>query len=351
MKRLTPFFVLLTLLGSGCTRSFQVYDVKHLKQRDRDYLFYALPKTVVTVDVPVTRIETPYDPENLPPCRSEVAMREELGLDTPPATPEEASKVFKAGAPAIATRSEPDPEAIYAIDLRFRPFALTSGSFELTDNGVLTTETVSQEDKSIDTVLTVARLAAAVATGGAITPAAAAVAPMAASGTPKTPKRPSACEQARDAILDIRTKKTKVLSDCAFAILDPQTIGFDASDLDGGGTLRRTIIQPEEQLDVEKIGRTTGRTRGIVTAFNIDDVRVDYDDGSVFFDDQIEIESVNAQPFSLGGDSGSLIFERSFDPVALLFAGSETGGTFHSGLTYANPMETVLSRLRVELLT
>lgn len=138
--------------------------------------------------------------------------------------------------------------------------------------------------------------------------------------------------------------------DCAFGVLDPQSIDFDPTDLDGGGTLGSTIVAAEDRLDVEKIGRTTGRTRGIITAFNLDDLIVDYDIGPVTFDDQIEVESVSGLPFSRGGDSGSLIFDRSFDPVALLFAASETGGTFNNGLTYANPLETVISMLGVRLM-
>jgi hypothetical protein len=139
--------------------------------------------------------------------------------------------------------------------------------------------------------------------------------------------------------------------DCAFAVIDPQRVQFDPSDLEGGGVLDNTVAEATEQLLVEKIGRTTGRTKGRISAFNVDDLTVDYETGSVTFDDQIEIESLDGSPFSSPGDSGSLIFDQSFRPVALLFAGSDSGGTFGSGLTFANPFQSVLDALGVGLLT
>jgi len=139
--------------------------------------------------------------------------------------------------------------------------------------------------------------------------------------------------------------------DCAFAVIDPQHVEFDPSDLEGGGVLDKSVVEATEQLLVEKIGRTTGRTKGRITAFDVDDLTVDYVTGSVTFDDQIEIESIDASPFSSDGDSGSLIFDESFQPVALLFAGSDSGGTFGSGLTFANPFQAVLDALGVGLLT
>jgi hypothetical protein len=71
--------------------------------------------------------------------------------------------------------------------------------------------------------------------------------------------------------------------------------------------------------------------------------------GSLSFDNQIEIESVGRSSFSAGGDSGSLILDEENLGCALLFAGSERGGPNDRGLTYANPIATVLKRLAIEL--
>ena len=145
------------------------------------------------------------------------------------------------------------------------------------------------------------------------------------------------------------------LMDCAVAGLKPR-MEFDPVKLTGLGRLRGPGDggPPDEVPDgaeVAKVGRTTGVTRGRITAFEIDNVIVGYDSGNLRFDDQIEIESIGDGPFSDGGDSGSLIVDAERRGIALLFAGSDQGGSNGRGLTYANPLPTVLRRLRVDLLT
>lgn len=98
-------------------------------------------------------------------------------------------------------------------------------------------------------------------------------------------------------------------------------------------------------LIVGKSGRTTGLTQGRVTQIGVS-VNVNYGGGRVaLFRNQIAIQSVNANPFSAGGDSGSLIWHwaTGVRPVGLLFAG---GG----GVTFANPISAVLSALDIRLL-
>ncbi len=106
----------------------------------------------------------------------------------------------------------------------------------------------------------------------------------------------------------------------------------------------------DEGETVHKIGRTTGATRGRVTAFDLDNVIVNYDAGNLRFDNQIEIEGTGSLPFSDGGDSGSMIVNADLKAVALLFAGGEVGGSNGMGLTYANPMHRVLADLKATLL-
>ena len=113
------------------------------------------------------------------------------------------------------------------------------------------------------------------------------------------------------------------------------------------------VAEADGAEEVEKIGRTTGITRGRVTAIELDDVVVGYGPGlgELSFDDQIEVEGLGGSPFSRGGDSGSLVY-RVDDSAAigLLFAGSETGGENGTGLTYLNPIGRVLDALGAELL-
>ncbi|HVL68111.1 MAG TPA: hypothetical protein VM364_12680 [Vicinamibacterales bacterium] len=143
--------------------------------------------------------------------------------------------------------------------------------------------------------------------------------------------------------------------DAALASVDAG-IGHDPVRLRGlvGGADRRLAgLGPEfidEDAVVYKVGRTTGPTRGRVTAFDMDNVVVNFDIGNVRFDGQIEIEGHGRSAFSDGGDSGSLIVDGEMRAVALLFAGSESGGSNDAGLTYANPIHAVLKALKATLL-
>jgi hypothetical protein len=93
---------------------------------------------------------------------------------------------------------------------------------------------------------------------------------------------------------------------------------------------------------VEKFGRTTRYTVGRITSIDTDAL-VDYDMGQLKFTSQIVIESINNNPFSDSGDSGSLIVERqSGNAVGLLFGGSAI-------VTLANHIDDVLQALEVDL--
>ncbi len=125
-------------------------------------------------------------------------------------------------------------------------------------------------------------------------------------------------------------------------------------ELVGGANRRLKGLGPpfiDEGETVYKIGRTTGATKGRVTAFDLDNVVVNYDVGNLRFDGQIEIEGAGTKSFSDGGDSGALIVNSGFQAVALLFAGSDTGGSNGAGLTFANPIHRVLDELGATLLS
>ena len=140
------------------------------------------------------------------------------------------------------------------------------------------------------------------------------------------------------------------LVDCALAILH-ENVDFDAVVLTGLGNLAGLgppIVQHE--VDVSKIGRTTALRHGVVTAFEVDYLYVNYDIGVLRFDNQIEIEGADADAFSDRGDSGSLIVDNDNRAVAMLFAGSSSGGQNGKGLSYAHPLAQVLDQLNIELI-
>jgi hypothetical protein len=137
--------------------------------------------------------------------------------------------------------------------------------------------------------------------------------------------------------------------DCAIARVNTNA-AVDLHKLRGIGTLAG---QRDGELEigdvVHKVGRTTGVRHGRVTAFELDGLEVEFDIGVMSFDDQIEIEGAGARSFSDSGDSGSLVVDDDLMGAALLFAGSDHGGTNGKGLTFANPLSTVLTALKVRL--
>jgi len=136
------------------------------------------------------------------------------------------------------------------------------------------------------------------------------------------------------------------LVDAAAAVVDDE-VPVDPTAHDGPVT--ETVDPDAVRGLVRKIGRTTGVTRGRISAFEVDGVPVGYGTGVFSFDDQIEIEGVLGL-FSDGGDSGSLITtEGDRLGVGLLFAGSATGGPGGTGVTYANPLAAVLRALEATL--
>jgi hypothetical protein len=140
-------------------------------------------------------------------------------------------------------------------------------------------------------------------------------------------------------------RTTGNLVDAAIASID-DGINFDQVSLRDIGTvngIRSNGLQPGDR--VAKVGRTTGATHGVVTAIEIDGLAIDYDTGRLSFDRQIEFEGAGADPFSEGGDSGSLIVDEAGNAAALLFAGGERGGHNDRGLTYGNPIHEVVDAL------
>ncbi|MBY0257523.1 hypothetical protein [Methylobacterium sp.] len=149
------------------------------------------------------------------------------------------------------------------------------------------------------------------------------------------------------------------LVDCAFARLDPgrdcvpnridgilaDADGWDISDVED------LLI---EQTPVKKVGRTTDLREGLVEAIDVDNIQVQMITGArprfAMFNRQVVI-SGTGRPFSQGGDSGALICTQDGRPAALLFAGTESGGLNGHGITYANPIRSVLDALEIEIYT
>lgn len=129
--------------------------------------------------------------------------------------------------------------------------------------------------------------------------------------------------------------------DAAMALSSTVDLG-NATPSDGYGTPKSTTATASINMKVMKYGRTTGQTKGRVSAINAT-VNINYATAGVArFVNQIIIEPGN---FSAGGDSGSLIVSNERGaakrkPVGLLFAGSFF-------FTVANPIDPVLGAFGV----
>jgi hypothetical protein len=99
---------------------------------------------------------------------------------------------------------------------------------------------------------------------------------------------------------------------------------------------------PKVNDKVFKVGRTTGLTRGSITAVGVVTGPIPYDPGACWFQGQFEIEGENETLFSDHGDSGSAIVSTTGEVIGLLYAGNGTQ-------TYACAIQDVLTALNCTL--
>lgn len=121
-----------------------------------------------------------------------------------------------------------------------------------------------------------------------------------------------------------------------------------------------TSLPLQAGMKVEKVGRTTGHTQGVVQCQIAGPVPISYTasnygfNGKVYFDPAFFIIGDN-DIFSDHGDSGSLIVTTQPDgskaAVGIVVGGATSGGAPGGKITIALPISTILSRLNVTLVT
>jgi hypothetical protein len=131
--------------------------------------------------------------------------------------------------------------------------------------------------------------------------------------------------------------------DCAMAEAVSQKVTQIGLPLVG---VVRGVTAPDYDKEVVKNGMGSNLTTGRINTMEAY-VIVEYGRLEAHFDNQFEIESeIPGGSFSEVGDSGSLIVEReSVKAVGLLFSGNP-----ETRVTFANPIEKVLTELEVGLL-
>lgn len=128
--------------------------------------------------------------------------------------------------------------------------------------------------------------------------------------------------------------------DCAIAKPTAERLGDLMAEIKGLG-LPSGIIKPVRGMKVTKVGRTTGKTTGVIQDVHFR-FTLDYegDIGEVGFLDQ-----VLCTRYTDDGDSGSLVIDQATGrAVGLHFAGANGGSVF-------SPIDEVLKALGVKLVT
>jgi hypothetical protein len=121
-----------------------------------------------------------------------------------------------------------------------------------------------------------------------------------------------------------------------------------------------TAIPMKAGMRVEKFGRTTGYTRGIVQSCIAGPLPISYSasnygfSGMVFYEPAFYIIG-ESDVFSDNGDSGSLIVTEHLDgsreAVGLVVGGASSNAVPGGKITIALPIDTILSRLGMKLVS
>lgn len=120
-----------------------------------------------------------------------------------------------------------------------------------------------------------------------------------------------------------------------------------------------SVVDPVDGMVVEKVGRTTGHTRGKIVGRELMPIEISYSAPNFGFQGRILFENVwvihgENVPFSQPGDSGSLIVEVDGNgarhAVGLLFAGGTDSLGPENQRTFFLPIRQILDKLQVSLL-
>ncbi|HXU35949.1 MAG TPA: hypothetical protein VN937_06265 [Blastocatellia bacterium] len=119
---------------------------------------------------------------------------------------------------------------------------------------------------------------------------------------------------------------------------------------------RNTIVGDQKAVSgmpVFKVGKSTGRTEGVVVDDNHPSFDIEKDGTTHTFTGQIAIQNIdNTKPFSTHGDSGSVIINLDNKIVGLLFASGKkvmVKGVVQPFVTIANHIDDVLSALKIRI--
>jgi hypothetical protein len=109
-----------------------------------------------------------------------------------------------------------------------------------------------------------------------------------------------------------------------FVVNQPELITSMQGEGENAFDTPTKFAPPTVDMEVKKWGRSTGLTKGVIVAVNSDPEPIEYNvtsyfgpmrseifRGTVYFERVFEVRSMGAAPFSLGGDSGALVVDRT----------------------------------------
>ena len=133
--------------------------------------------------------------------------------------------------------------------------------------------------------------------------------------------------------------------DAAVAVLKNQNQSLDTHHIPEIGRIVGITSEIHKPMKVSKFGSESHLTSGTVSAFELEiSISVPDRGERIYFENQIEIQPLDSQLFSIPGDSGSVVVnDDNKEVVGLLFAGSKTG------YSYANPIDLVFRELNLQL--
>jgi hypothetical protein len=112
------------------------------------------------------------------------------------------------------------------------------------------------------------------------------------------------------------------------------------------GGRRVTAVRPTALAKndrVLKFGQMTGEREGVVLS-TISNIALEMRFGTYTFDLHIEVGSPADHPFSVGGDSGALVYDEQERAVGILIGGNQ------STRSYVTPIDRVLGRFELTLM-
>ncbi|KQP42579.1 hypothetical protein ASF49_01660 [Methylobacterium sp. Leaf104] len=145
---------------------------------------------------------------------------------------------------------------------------------------------------------------------------------------------------------------------------------FELSDADivssSQGTQYDTpvdVAEPDEDMEIEKVGRTTGHTVGMIDSEIVGPIRIDYEKtifhgademvpfkASVFFEPVYLLRGYGNMPFAVNGDSGALVCTRPENGKRKA-VGLVIGGRGGVNETLMLPLAPILKDLDMELVS